>query len=176
MSDDLKLKRNEVNYIRPPVRRFVMEMEKILQEYDAIKGSDGWRNESIEWLFERLVQEVFELYGTIFVESRFIPTAAKKECCDVANFAMMIFDRLEDYTRKKKENKEEVEKMLCPICRSRDIFKQWHLTCHPTAEGPYCSFGDYDKMDEEHLHYYCRDCGFDWSVKIERTKGKEDDD
>ena len=168
-------------YVRPAVRKFAEEMERVLREYDSARGCDGWQNESLEWLFERLVQEVFELYGAIFVEPQLVFTSIEKECCDVANFAMMIFDRLEDYAGKGKENEEvtksiEVEKMLCPVCRSRNIFKRWHLTCHPTAEGPYCSFGDYDKMDEEHLHYYCRDCGFDWSVKIERTKEEEDDD
>jgi len=91
----------KISWLRPSVVEFAMEMEKILQEHDTIKESDGWQNESIEWLFKRLVQEVFKLYGAIFVESQLIPTSIRKECCDVANFAMMIFDHFEGFKQRK---------------------------------------------------------------------------
>jgi len=179
MSNDLRVKREkEMNYIRSSVIRFATEMEKILREYDAIKESDDWQNESIEWLFERLVQGVFRLYGAIFLESQPTPTSIKEECCDVANFAMMIFDHFEGCLNKEETRdmvkSKGVKEVFCPKCCSRNIFKQWHLTCHPTVEGPYCQFADYGKIDKEHLHYYCRDCEFDWVVEIEQVEKKND--
>jgi len=170
----------KISWLRPSVVKFATEMEKILQEYDAIKGSDGWQNESIEWLFERLVQGVFKLYGAIFLESQPAPTSIKEECCDVANFAMMIFDHFEGCSNKEKTTStvktKEMKEALCPKCHSRKVITQWHLTCHPTMEGPHCECSDYNRMDREHLHYYCRNCGYDWSIEIKHTTEEEKED
>jgi len=58
------------------------------------------------------------------------------------------------------------DEVICPKCYSRSIFKRWHLTGYPTAKGPYCYFRDYNRTDKEHLHYYCRECGYDWVEEI----------
>jgi len=76
-------------------------MEKTLRKHDAKKGVDGWKNEDMEWLYDRLREEALELEVALF-SGKEDPTDIIKECCDVANFAMMIADLA--YTDKKAAN------------------------------------------------------------------------
>ena len=55
---------------------------------------DGWKNENVDWLLDRLKEEVDELEKLIWkYEHNYTQTVSiMKECFDVANFAMMIAD------------------------------------------------------------------------------------
>jgi len=77
---------------------FAEKMETVLQENDY-KG--GWKDCNINWLFRRLVDEVFELAIALSKVNQHawnnpLNTTAKsdvvKEAVDIANFAMMIAD------------------------------------------------------------------------------------
>ena len=82
---------------RKALIRFSSEMEKVLRENDY---KDGWDGCTREYLFYALQREVFELFEvlkpnqhhTIFGNPEINPEKVIKECCDVANFAMMIAD------------------------------------------------------------------------------------
>jgi len=80
--------------MREPIKWFANQMEQSLQKHDEERGSDGWLNEDVSWLFERLEQEVKELSALIYKYNHSFLEVAPiiKECSDVANFAMMIAD------------------------------------------------------------------------------------
>ena len=79
--------------IRPAVERFALTMEKKLKTKDEERGPEGWLNHgcTIKFLKERLAEEQEEL-DTAFDDCHSEELMA--ECVDVANFAMMIFDKL----------------------------------------------------------------------------------
>lgn len=70
--------------LRPEVQEFAEKMELILRKNDH---KDGWSTCEIKHLFSRLLDEVFELQREIDKYNR---SSIVRECCDVANFAMMI--------------------------------------------------------------------------------------
>ena len=81
------------------VRWFAEEMEKELKTNDS-KGS--WEDEDVLWLFGRLLEEVEEL-RVILEQSDGMESSCPdykdvpdiiSEAADVANFAMMIADRV----------------------------------------------------------------------------------
>jgi len=75
--------------VREPVAWFVREMEKKLRKYDH-RG--GWDDCTPGYLLGRLREEVEELQE----ERARVPgdfNAEISECCDVANFAMMLADK-----------------------------------------------------------------------------------
>jgi len=76
-------------YIRHSLVQFVKEMELKLRENDH-KG--GWENSSTEYLFDSLSQEVEELQEELTEINNPCDERVKRECLDVANFAMMLFD------------------------------------------------------------------------------------
>jgi hypothetical protein len=51
--------------------------------------------------------------------------------------------------------------MSCPKCGSNDKGIAWHESKWGYAHG--CRYGDVERPDREHLHYYCRLCRFDWT-------------
>ena len=67
------------------------EMEQKLREND-FRG--GWVNDSCRQLIEKLKGEVKELEETLYVENMVYNEKAIKECADVANYAMMIADKI----------------------------------------------------------------------------------
>ena len=75
--------------IRGVVCWFAALMDTKLQENDY-KG--GWDQDKIEQLLYKLECEVIELKNTF--ECLDSPTAVVSECADVANFAMMIADKM----------------------------------------------------------------------------------
>jgi len=77
--------------LRPEVQWFAGIMESKLQQHDEDRYVDGWKDENALWLFERLVQEVFELHEAL-IKTTYSEEEVIKECADVANFAMMIAD------------------------------------------------------------------------------------
>jgi len=75
--------------VRKAVEDFAHAMEAKLSLNDH-KG--GWDKESVDWLFSRLQEEVEELRIEMSKSNRF-SSLILQECIDVANFAMMIYDR-----------------------------------------------------------------------------------
>ena len=73
---------------RNSVARFARSMEVVLKRNDQ-KG--GWGNLSKISMFNSLTSEVFELHEVI-IKGQLGPEITK-ECCDIANYAMMIADR-----------------------------------------------------------------------------------
>jgi hypothetical protein len=52
----------------------------------------------------------------------------------------------------------------CPKCDGDDISVHWHRGgyTYSAAVKHKCGYGDFAKPSGEHLHHYCRVCGFDW--------------
>jgi hypothetical protein len=73
--------------LRPPLRRFAIEMECWLRANDH-KG--GWRDCDPAWLLARLREEAKELEQAM---ARGVGSEIRREAADVANFAMMIADQ-----------------------------------------------------------------------------------
>ena len=67
--------------IRKEIRDFVAQMEKVMQDHDAVKG-DSWKGMNVDALQNLLLNEVFEAQKT---------KAPAKEWVNVANFCMMAF-------------------------------------------------------------------------------------
>jgi len=77
--------------MRKSVHDFALAMDKKLDEREARNGPRGWDECDREYLLERMLDEFIELREAVRywnVSSRNICD----ECCDVANFAMMLFD------------------------------------------------------------------------------------
>jgi len=74
--------------IRPPLAAFVIEMERKLKKNDHKKG---WRELPVEAL-ERLMMIEIEEFKV--ARDFFEPEDARKELVDIANFAMMLYDRM----------------------------------------------------------------------------------
>jgi len=77
--------------MRESLIKFAVIMEKKLKRNDH-KG--GWVGEDIDYLLDRLDEEVVELRKAI--EKEHIGKRIKNEAADVANFAMMIADNYEE--------------------------------------------------------------------------------
>ena len=78
--------------MRNSVKVFAEAMERTLKDND-FKG--GWDSDSIDWLGDRLVEEVGE-YLEIATEGNYEDgVLAQKELTDIANFCMMIWDKIE---------------------------------------------------------------------------------
>lgn len=75
---------------REPLVWFTAEMEQTLRKNDY-KG--GWSKCKIDWLYKRLCDEVVEL-GRAVQERKGLHIIA--EAADVANFAMMVADRVRE--------------------------------------------------------------------------------
>lgn len=76
--------------VREPVQWFAEEMERKLRAND---DRDGWKVGRLDWLFDRLTEEVEELRVEV---GRRAGLHIIDECTDVANFAMMIADRVRE--------------------------------------------------------------------------------
>ena len=88
--------------ISKPVLKFAKMMQykldknKFKESKEMNLGSEGrtWHQCSITWLLTRLYDELVELNDAI---NEGKPNEEiQKECADVANFAMMIFDNIAD--------------------------------------------------------------------------------
>jgi len=73
--------------MRKIVKQFADEMERVLKENDY-KGGWGIENCSIQYLEQRLIEEIGEYFGDI-ANNSFEPD----ELIDIANFCAMIWDR-----------------------------------------------------------------------------------
>lgn len=72
--------------LRPSLDEFSQAMESKLQTKDA-GFPDGWRPDTLEILLERLEERVDDLYDSS-------PEYVAAKAVDVANFAMMIRDKV----------------------------------------------------------------------------------
>ena len=77
--------------MRSSVETFATKMEEKLVENDS---KSGWKNKktSVLWLQNRLKEEMSKL--KIHYEDS-DPAEIKKDCIDIANYAMMMFDRIQ---------------------------------------------------------------------------------
>lgn len=50
----------------------------------------------------------------------------------------------------------------CPKCRSNDIRIRWHKHDFSYTESRCCSKYDWYHRKDEHLHFYCDTCLYDW--------------
>jgi hypothetical protein len=92
--------------IRPEVMKFALHMETVLRRNDHKKS---WKHCTYEYLLDGIKRETVELEECFWKADdrselnmcddympsrRFTDDAILSECADVANFAMMIFDKL----------------------------------------------------------------------------------
>ena len=72
--------------VRGSLLRFVIAQESVLKENDH---KNQWTGETLGYLSGRVADELGELRRAIKTKD---PKKIKKEACDLANFAMMIYD------------------------------------------------------------------------------------
>lgn len=77
-----------MNPMREPLFQFALSMETKLRKNDHKKG---WRDLPVEALFKLLMIEIEEFK---VAHEFFEPDVAQNELVDIANFAMMLYDRL----------------------------------------------------------------------------------
>jgi len=89
--------------LRKPLSDFAIVMEAKLRLKDDERGPNGWREDncSVDFLLARLEIE-FREAKMAFDDCD--PVNLAKECVDVANFAMMIYDRI---TNRQQEKEDE---------------------------------------------------------------------
>ena len=92
--------------LRKPLMRFAQLQEKVLQDNDH-KG--GWEEMKLWDLIECLEEEVDELKESLIGEDM------QKECADVSNFAMMIFDLV----RRILNGTAPIPEKRCPFCNQK---------------------------------------------------------
>ena len=85
--------------LRDSVKWFATEMERVLKTNDY-KG--GWKNCTLQYLSMRLTQERKELKEAIKSNDA---EEIINECCDIANFAMMIAERFKSQIKEVKNEK-----------------------------------------------------------------------
>jgi len=76
--------------LRKEVLEFAQEMERVMSEHDYKKG-DSWKRCSLDYLWERLSEEISEAVYEAENER-----GNPEEFIDVANFCMMIYHRLKE--------------------------------------------------------------------------------
>ncbi len=98
--------------MRPSLNLFAHDMERKLQKNDH---KTDWLKLPVEALLRKLEIELEELKVAVQYEG---DVDAMDECVDVANFAMMLYDRLRsDWISKAEGQKQEgVAVMMCLGC------------------------------------------------------------
>jgi hypothetical protein len=59
------------------------------------------------------------------------------------------------------ENELAAKTLKCPKCSHADIHTAFHRS------GYDCTWSSHNRAENEHLHYYCRNCSYDWAGPIE---------
>lgn len=80
----------EVHEIRPEVLWFAKQMELKLREKDEKKGKEGWKGIPPSVFMINIRQETDELYNEVSKTVDYDLSRVISECCDIANFAMMV--------------------------------------------------------------------------------------
>lgn len=86
--------------VRPCVASFAKAMELKLRRDDGSKGEEGWKTAPLSLMTQRLLEEFIELVDAIDKDTT-DPDEVMLECVDVANFAMFIYDIMNDRKGKK---------------------------------------------------------------------------
>ena len=60
--------------------------------------------------------------------------------------------------------RKKIGKQICPKCANEEIRISYHTDSYNYLHR--CNYFDHSKSDLEHLHYYCKVCDYDWTVKI----------
>lgn len=89
-SEVKKLQIEKESFIREPIQWFAKQMERKLREHD---DRGGWDDERLDWLFDRLIEEVEELRVEV---NRSSELYIINEAADVANFCMMLADKVRE--------------------------------------------------------------------------------
>jgi len=55
--------------------------------------------------------------------------------------------------------------LYCPKCNSDNVFTRYHESQYGTGSKG-CNATDFSRWDGEHLHHYCRECGYDWTSPV----------
>jgi len=84
--------------LREELYHFAMVMEGRLLEHE---DRGGWRDEPLDYLFKRLVEETGELSAALLAHKD--KEKMIRECADAANFAMMIADNLRRASARRNE-------------------------------------------------------------------------
>jgi len=93
------------DYVRPAIMAFACSMEEKLRKRE---GKGGWAMDTLMSLHNKMEIEADELYFAITgpqlgpglkVNSSRYQTEVQDEAVDVANFAMMIFDKMDNHPR-----------------------------------------------------------------------------
>ena len=81
--------------VRSQVMNFARHMEAKLRTKDEEHGEDGWIGDrtTVRFLHDRLTEELTEARHAM---NDCYPDQLAAECVDIANFAMMIFDRIDN--------------------------------------------------------------------------------
>ena len=82
--------------LRPEVREFAEAMERQLQQHDLESGATGWSDISRMVLLLRMEEELREFKEKCLTSIEFSHQPTIRKAADVANFLMMICDRLLD--------------------------------------------------------------------------------
>lgn len=77
--------------VRCEVRDFSWNMESVLRLHDT-ENPNGWKDCDVYTLYSHLKEEMIELRNALF-NGQGSPQEIQSECCDVANLAMMIWDK-----------------------------------------------------------------------------------
>lgn len=75
--------------LRPSLRRFAESMEQVLRDNDY---KSGWEDCLLQYLEAKLVEEVGEYFRVVASDPN--RSGGGKELLDIANFCMMIFERI----------------------------------------------------------------------------------
>lgn len=78
--------------MRNEIKTFAEEMEQVMSENDKRKG-DSWKEMNINHLLHLLGREYFELNTAVDLN---LEELELKELVDIANFCMMIWNRLKE--------------------------------------------------------------------------------
>jgi hypothetical protein len=76
---------------RIAVKQFADAMEIRLQEKDQEKGEEGWLDCDNDFLIACINEKLEDLE---YMLSHNVKGNAQSDCVDIANFAMMLFDKL----------------------------------------------------------------------------------
>lgn len=59
--------------------------------------------------------------------------------------------------------------LVCVKCKCTDIKVRWHKTGYTNIGKRGCGDHDVGKTTGEHLHYYCKECLFDWTGEVAKA-------
>jgi len=65
------------------------------------------------------------------------------------------------------KTKLKIQNRICPKCSGTDIHMRYDRNYYD------CTWGDKIKGSEEHLHFYCRRCSYDWIGPLEPPRKSE---